>query len=308
VATIGTDISQAKHLLENGLLVAIPTETVYGIAASAFDIVAVARIFEAKNRPTFDPLIVHTHSLEKVSEFVEDIHPKLLKLAQTFWPGPLTLLLPKKSIIPDLVTSGLDRVGVRIPNHPLTLELLTQLSFPLAAPSANPFGYISPTSAIHVKNQLDSKIDYILDGGSCEVGLESTIVGEEQGEIIIYRLGGLAIEAIKEVVGDVSVQLNQSSNPKAPGQLKSHYAPKKPIFIGNITELRHQYADKKLGIITFGEYHFSKRNMIIKDLSPSKKYQEAAINLFSFLRELDESTVDVIICELLPEESLGLAI
>lgn len=308
MATIGTDISQAKQILEKGQLVAIPTETVYGLAANAFDIVAVARIFEAKNRPTFDPLIVHTHSLEKVSEFTEDIHPKLLKLAQTFWPGPLTLLLPKKSIIPDLVTSGLDRVGVRIPNHPLTLDLLKQLPFPLAAPSANPFGYISPTSAKHVNDQLGSKIDYILDGGPCQVGLESTIVGEEQGEIIIYRLGGLAIEAITEVVGAVSVQLNQSSNPKAPGQLKSHYAPKKPIFIGNISELQHQHPGKKLGVITFGDRHFSQSNIVIKNLSPSKNYQEAAINLFSFLRELDESNVDVILCELLPEESLGLAI
>ncbi len=308
MATIGTDISQAKQILENGQLVAIPTETVYGLAANAFDITAVARIFEAKNRPTFDPLIVHTHSLEKVNEFVEEIHPNLLKLAQTFWPGPLTLLLPKKNNIPDLVTSGLDRVGVRIPKHSLTLELLKQLSFPLAAPSANPFGYISPTNAKHVNDQLGSKIDYILDGGSCQVGLESTIVGEEQGEIIIYRLGGLAIEAIEKIVGTVSVQLNQSSNPKAPGQLKSHYAPKKPIFIGNINELQYQYADKKLGIITFGDGHISKSNMIIKNLSPSKNYQEAAINLFSFLRELDASSVDIILCELLPEESLGLAI
>lgn len=308
MATIGTDILQAKQVLENGQLVAIPTETVYGLAANAIDIVAVARIFEAKNRPTFDPLIVHTYSLEKAYEFVDDIHPKLLKLAQSFWPGPLTLLLPKKSIIPDLVTSGLDRVGVRIPNHPLTLKLLKQLPFPLAAPSANPFGYISPTSAKHVNDQLGAKIEYILDGGSCQVGLESTIVGEEQGEIIIYRLGGLAIEAIKEVVGEVSVQLNQSSNPKAPGQLKSHYAPKKPIFIGNITELQQLHADKKLGIIIFGDSHFSQSNMLIKNLSPSQNYQEAAINLFSFLRELDESIVDVILCELLPEESLGLAI
>ena len=308
MATIRTDISQAKQILENGQLVAIPTETVYGLAANAFDIVAVARIFEAKNRPTFDPLIVHTYSFEKISEFVEDIHPKLLKLAQTFWPGPLTLLLPKKGIIPDLVTSGLERVGVRIPNHPLTLELLKQLPFPLAAPSANPFGYISPTNAKHVNDQLGSKIDYILDGGSCQVGLESTIVGEEQGEIIIYRLGGLAVEAITEVVGEVSIQLNQSSNPKAPGQLKSHYAPKKPIFIGKINELQHQYADKKLGVITFGESHLYEPNFVVKNLSPSRNYQEAAVNLFSFLRELDESSVDVILCELLPEVSLGLAI
>ncbi len=308
MATIGTNIGQAKQLLKIGQLVAIPTETVYGLAANAFDIEAVTRIFDAKKRPTFDPLIVHTHSFETLNEFAENIHPKLIKLAQIFWPGPLTLLLSKKSIIPDLVTSGLDRVGVRIPNHPLTLELLKQLPFPLAAPSANPFGYISPTSAKHVNDQLGSKIEYILDGGSCQVGLESTIVGEEHGEIIIYRLGGLAIESIKEVIGDVSVQLNQSSNPKAPGQLKSHYAPKKPIFIGNITELIKRHADKKIGAITFGDRHFSQSNIVIKNLSPTYNYKEAAINLFSFLRELDDSNVDIILCELLPEVNLGLAI
>jgi L-threonylcarbamoyladenylate synthase len=223
--------------LEKEELVAIPTETVYGLAANALNPIAVAKIFEAKERPTFDPLIVHTHALNEVENFVSDIHPALLKLAQVFWPGPLTLLLPKKDIIPNLVTSGLDRVGVRIPNHSLTLELLSKLSFPLAAPSANPFGYISPTKAEHVDKQLGTKIPYILDGGACEVGLESTIVGEENGEIIVYRLGGLSIDDIEAVVGKVFVQLNQSSNPKAPGQLKSHYAPKKPVYIGNVIEV-----------------------------------------------------------------------
>ena len=157
VAVIGTDINQAALFLKEGKLVAIPTETVYGLAANAFNSDAVARVFETKERPTFDPLIVHTFSLEKVAEFVTSIHPQLLKLANAFWPGPLTLLLPKKTTISDLVTSGLGTVGVRIPNHPLTLSLLSSLDFPLAAPSANPFGYISPTTAIHVNNQLDNK-------------------------------------------------------------------------------------------------------------------------------------------------------
>jgi L-threonylcarbamoyladenylate synthase len=217
-------------------------------------------------------------------------------------------LLPKQEIIPNLVTSGLDRVGVRIPNHPLTLELLSQLNFPLAAPSANPFGYISPTTAEHVDKQLGNKISYILDGGSCEVGLESTIVGEENGEIIIYRLGGLSIDDIELVVGKISVQLNQSSNPKAPGQLKSHYAPKKPVYIGNVIELQNTHAGKKIGAIVFGNDLVLNENTVVKNLSSSKNYQEAAVNLFSFLRELDEADVDVIICELLPETGLGLAI
>ncbi len=308
MAEIGKDIQKAKDFLEKDELVAIPTETVYGLAANALNPIAVAKIFEAKERPTFDPLIVHTHSLQEVYKFVTNIHPALLKLAEAFWPGPLTLLLPKKEIIPSLVTSGLDRVGVRVPNHSLTLDLLSQLNFPLAAPSANPFGYISPTTAMHVEKQLGTKIPYILDGGSCEVGLESTIVGEENGEIIIYRLGGLSVDEIETIVGKVSVQLNQSSNPKAPGQLKSHYAPKKPVYIGNLNELQKQYSDKKIGAIVFGNDIKLNESILIMNLSSTKNYQEASANLFSFLRELDEADVDVIITELVPEVGLGLAI
>lgn len=304
----GNNIQRAKDLLEKGEIVAIPTETVYGLAANALEAVAAAKIFEAKERPTFDPLIVHTHSLQEVHQFVTEIHPALLKLAQTFWPGPLTLLLPKKEIIPDLVTSGLDRVGVRVPNHPLTLELLKQLSFPLAAPSANPFGYISPTSAAHVEKQLGNRISYILDGGLCDVGLESTIVGEENDELIVYRLGGLSVDEIEALVGKVSVQLNQSSNPKAPGQLKSHYAPRKPVVIGNVAELQKTYANAKSGALVFGSDVKCNSGVVVKDLSPSKNLQEAAVNLFSYLRELDEADVEVIIAELLPEKGLGLAV
>jgi len=308
VAEIGKDIQKGKDFLEKDELVAIPTETVYGLAANALNPIAVAKIFEAKERPTFDPLIVHTHSLHEVYKFVTNIHPALLKLAEAFWPGPLTLLLPKKEIIPSLVTSGLDRVGVRVPNHSLTLDLLSQLNFPLAAPSANPFGYISPTTAMHVEKQLGTKIPYILDGGSCEVGLESTIVGEENGEIIIYRLGGLSVDEIETIVGKVSVQLNQSSNPKSPGQLKSHYAPKKPVYIGNLNELQKQYSDKKIGAIVFGNDIKLNESILINNLSSTKNYQEASANLLSYLRELDEADVDVIITELLPETGLGLAI
>lgn len=304
----GNNIQLAKNFLEKGELVAIPTETVYGLAANALDAVAVAKIFEAKERPSFDPLIVHTHSLQEVHHFVTEIHPALLKLAKQFWPGPLTLLLPKKDVIPSLVTSGLDRVGVRVPNHSLTLELLRQLNFPLAAPSANPFGYISPTSASHVEKQLGHKVSYILDGGHCEVGLESTIVGEENGELIIYRLGGLAVDEIEAVVGKVSVQLNQSSNPKAPGQLKSHYAPRKPVIIGNTEHLQKTYANAKLGVLVFGNQIEHRSGMIVRDLSPSKDLREAAVNLFSYLRELDEADVELIITELLPENGLGLAV
>lgn len=287
---------------------AIPTETVYGLAANAFDATAVAKIFEAKNRPEFDPLIVHTHSLEAVYDFVTDIHPQLLKLAESYWPGPLTLLLPRQEVIPDLTTSGLSRVGVRVPAHLLSLSLLRELDFPLAAPSANPFGYISPTTAAHVQKQLGDRISYILDGGPCEVGLESTIVGEEDNKIIIYRLGGLSVDAIESVVGNVSIQLNQSSNPKAPGQLKSHYAPRKPLFVGNVIELQKKHASQKAAFLIFGAQAPELDGSLVKNLSPAQDYKEAAANLFAYLRELDESDADVILCDLLPGMSLGLAI
>lgn len=310
MAETGSNISKAKQLLTNGSLVAIPTETVYGLAANALNPMAVAKIFEAKQRPTFDPLIVHTHSVQSVFDYVTEIHPLLLKLANKFWPGPLTLLLPKKVVIPDLVTSGLERVGVRVPNHPLTLELLKQLDFPLAAPSANPFGYISPTLPQHVEKQLGEKIDYILDGGACEVGLESTIVGEENGKIIIYRLGGLSIEDIENCIGQkVEIQLNQSSNPKAPGQLKSHYAPRKPFVLGDFKTLLPNYSNQKIGLLTFGQSALEYNSSYLqKNLSPSGDYKEAAIHLFSYLRDLDESDVDVIIAEPLPDVDLGRAI
>lgn len=308
VAQIGNDIQIAKQFLETNEVVGIPTETVYGLAANAFNDVAIAEIFEVKNRPTFDPLIVHTHHIDEVRKFVTNIHPKLLALAEAFWPGPLTLLLPKQTSISNLVTSGLDRVGVRIPNHPLILNLLKSISFPLAAPSANPFGYISPTQAIHVEKQLGSKISYVLDGGACEVGLESTIVGEEHGQIIIYRLGGLSISDIENVVGKVSIELNQSSNPKAPGQLKSHYAPKVPLFIGDLAELEKTHSDKKIGALVFGKYVPTNKNTVVKNLSLHENFTEAAVNLFNYLREFDDMDIDVIIADYLPPIHLGIAI
>ena len=296
MSKIGIDIEKAKQILQEGGLVAIPTETVYGLAANALNKEAVLKIFEAKNRPHFDPLIVHTDSIEKVKSYVSEFPEWAQQLATAFWPGPLTLLLPKKNSIADIVTSGLPQVAVRIPNHPLTLQLLKSLDFPLAAPSANPFGYVSPTTAKHVETQLGGQIDYILDGGVCEVGIESTIVGFEDGKITVYRLGGLALEDIEKVVGKVDVKLNQSSDPKAPGMLKNHYAPKKTLIIGDVAVYRKEHPSKKIGVIS------------LEKLSPSENLKEAAHNLFSALRDLDESDVDVIIAEKFPDTFLGRAI
>jgi L-threonylcarbamoyladenylate synthase len=300
-------IELAEKLLREGNLVAIPTETVYGLAANALDIKAVAKIFEAKNRPTFDPLIIHTDSIEKIKSWVTDFPEKAQQLAQHFWPGSLTLLLPKAAIIPDLVTSGLDRVAVRIPNHPLTLSLLEKLDFPLAAPSANPFGYISPTKAEHVTAQLGDKVSLVLDGGSCEVGIESTIVGFEQEKTIIYRLGGISVEAIEQIVGAVEVRPHSSSNPNAPGMLESHYAPRKPFCLDK--EKLKQYPSERVGVLAFSQ---TLENIPLENqkiLSPNGSYWEAAQNLFALMRELDEMPhIEVIFAELLPEENLGRAI
>ncbi|MEO8762230.1 MAG: L-threonylcarbamoyladenylate synthase [Bacteroidia bacterium] len=318
MSKIGIDIEKAKQILQDDGLVAIPTETVYGLAANALNKNAVLKIFEAKNRPHFDPLIIHTNSIEKIKLWVDDFPEWAQKLANAFWPGPLTLLLPKKNNIPDLVTSGLPHVALRIPNHKLTLQLLESLDFPLAAPSANPFGYVSPTTAAHVAAQLQNKVDYILDGGICDVGIESTIVGFENNCVTVYRLGGLAVEDIEQVVGNVNVHLNQSSNPSAPGMLKSHYAPKKPLSIEDIGTFIKNNPSKKIGVISFYENYLASRPtpypsigegfMAQKILSEKKDLKEAAHNLFAAIRELDASDVEVIIAEKFPDNFLGRAI
>lgn len=306
LAVTGSDLHVAKEFLIKGELVAIPTETVYGLAGNALNEKAVLSIFEVKNRPSFDPLIIHTDSIEKVAIYVADFPEKARKLAEKFWPGPLTLLLPKKEIVPDLVTSGLDTVAVRIPRHPLLIDLLASVDFPLAAPSANPFGYISPTTPAHVDQQLGGKIPYILDGGECEVGIESTIVGFENDETIIYRLGGLDIREIEAVVGPVVLMAHSSSNPKAPGMLKSHYAPRKPLHLDNREAFPAGSADT--GYLLFDRYLEDTDKQFQRILSPTGNMKEAAHNLFACLRELDALPISEIRAELAPASGLGLAI
>lgn len=305
IAETGTDIGRAKKLLEAGELVAIPTETVYGLAANAFDAQAALRIFEVKRRPSFDPLIVHTSSLERIGDFVKEVPEVAYKLAEAFWPGPLTLLLQKNEKVPDLVTSGLPRVAVRIPRHALTLQLLQELGFPLAAPSANPFGYISPTTARHVEEQLGEQIPYILDGGPCEVGVESTIIGFEGTKTIIYRLGGMSVEELSPYCSELVRMPHSSSNPQAPGQLKSHYAPRIPVTVGNLTELLTRYDKNEVAVLSFRDHYPEVRQFI---LSPAGDLQEAAKNLFKALRELDKMPVKHILAEEVPDYGLGRAI
>ncbi len=310
MAIIGKDIDEARQALESGKLVGIPTETVYGLAANALDPEAVASIFTAKNRPSFDPLIVHAASLSQVRKLVTAIPEKALKLANTFWPGPLTLLLPKKELIPDIVTAGMPEAAFRIPDNPITLALLEALPFPLVAPSANPFGYISPTTADHVNDQLGKVVTYILDGGPCKVGLESTIVGFSEDGPVIYRAGGLTREQIEESIGPVRQMSHSSSNPKAPGMLKSHYAPRTKIVLGDIQDLASKHSGN-IGILVFSEDNStlnSSGDRVIRILSPNGDIKEAAQNLFKYLRELDAMGLDTILAEEVPNTGLGKAI
>lgn len=305
MAEIGKDINKARQLLEAGELVAIPTETVYGLAANALNSEAVTRIFQVKNRPEFDPLIIHVPSLDKARRYTMNLPEGAQGLADTFWPGPLTLLLERTDLIPDLVTAGLSTVGVRCPDHPLTRELLEQIDFPLAAPSANPFGYISPTTPAHVADQLGDQIPYILDGGPCPVGIESTIVGFTNGRGIVYRTGGMKIEDIEGVIGKVALRTSASSNPKAPGQLHSHYAPRKRLVVGNLEHLLKMYSPEQAGILSFRKNYHAPVQVI---LSPSGNMKEAARNFFSALRHLDQSPAEIILAEFVPDTGLGVAI
>ncbi len=314
MAEITTNIDLIAEALRQGKLAAIPTETVYGLAGNALDVNAVAAIFEAKQRPSFDPLIMHLASAEAVSDYVTDFPAPLRALADAIWPGPLTLLLPRRALVPDLVTSGLERVAVRVPGHPLALGLLQSLDFPLAAPSANPFGYISPTLAEHVQAQLGDRIPLILDGGACSVGIESTIVGMEEGmgdsEPCVYRLGGLSVSEIENIIGPVTVKAHSSSQPAAPGSLEQHYAPGTAFLLddtGTLAE-RLQQQGKYIAALRFQAALPAIDATAQRVLSLKGDLREAAARLFAAMRELDALGADTIVAEPLPEEGLGLAI
>jgi L-threonylcarbamoyladenylate synthase len=307
-AQIGTDLQLAASILRDSGLVAIPTETVYGLAANALDATAVAGIFAAKNRPFFDPLIVHVASLQAVTAFVTDFPEALHVLAERYWPGPLTLLLPKADVIPDLVTAGSPRVAIRVPNHPIALALLAQLDFPLAAPSANPFGYISPTTAAHVMDQLGDNVGYILDGGPCAVGIESTIVGLDENQLpTIYRVGGLEQAAIETLIGPVQISFKSSMSPTLPGQLSSHYAPRTRVLLDEgLPPEALNVQPEAIGFVRFQTPLPGWSNQWV--LSKTGDLREAAASLFSMLRLADAACLTLIVLEPAPEHGLGVAI
>jgi L-threonylcarbamoyladenylate synthase len=309
MSIIGTDIAHAARLLQAGELVAIPTETVYGLAGNALNDQAIQKIYAAKGRPSNNPLIVHIDDIAGMDAVAQDIPEIARLLALTFWPGPLTLVLPKRPQIPMSVTAGLSTVGVRVPDHPLTRALLQVLPFPLAAPSANPFGYISPTTAAHVEAQLGDKIPYILDGGPCRAGIESTIVGFEDGMAVIYRLGAIAPDAILRVISNVRMHTHEKHKPLSPGMLPYHYSPRtKFILAENIAQILPQYAAANTGILSLNQAFAQIPSSHQFQLSPSSDLTEAAQHLYQYLHQLDALQLDVILAERMPETGLGLSI
>jgi L-threonylcarbamoyladenylate synthase len=307
----GTDIKTAAQYLEAGELVAIPTETVYGLAGNALDENAVIKIFTTKGRPRFNPLIIHVASWAQAALYTKDIPQKAHALAAAFVPGPISFLLPKKNIVPDIVTAGSDKVVIRVPGHSLTQELLQTLSFPLAAPSANPFGYISPTTATHVRENLGGKIPYILDGGPARVGVESTIVGfDTAGNPLLYRSGGISLEAMEQVLGEKITKAGDAlaGQPQTSGRLKSHYAPHTALYIGDIDALAQQFDGKKMAIISFTKSYKNIPAAKHFVLSPKGDLNEAAAHLFAALRAADSPEYEVILTEKFPDEGIGRAI
>lgn len=308
---ISDNITEAANQLMADNVIAIPTETVYGLAANALNIQAVAKIFEIKNRPTFNPLIVHCASWQVANEYVSEIPCILRLLMNAFSPGPITFLLKKKDSIPDLVTAGSPLVAIRVPSHPSTLALLNKLPFPLAAPSANQFGYISPTTAMHVYQSLHGKIPFILNGLSAKVGIESTIVGFDKvaDKVVVYRVGAISIAAIEKCIGTtILLQNKPTNNPLTAGQLKSHYAPYAPLYVGNVNELIHTHGTKNIYTISLDNIF---ENVPIQNqyaLSPRGNINEAAQNLFAALRSIDEQKPDCILAEIFPNEGIGMAI
>ena len=300
---IGKNIDFAKDKLDKGGLVAIPTETVYGLGGNALNLESVDKIFNLKNRPSNDPLICHTNSISKIEKYVNEIPDVAYKLAEKFWPGPLTLIFEKKEIIPNKTTSNLKTVGFRIPNKEITLDLLKNLDYPISAPSANKFGYISPTRTEHIFKNFSKGIDYVLDGGACELGIESTIIGFENKNTIVYRLGSLVVEDVEKCIGDITIYSNEES---FPGSFKSHYSPSKKLYLGDIKMLTYKFRDKRIGVLCFDKYYdfIKEKNQIL--LSKNSSLFEASKNLYSSLYKLDNmKNIDIILSSLVEDTLIG---
>lgn len=310
-AIFGSDVFHAGELIREGRLVAFPTETVYGLGANALNASAVARIFEAKGRPHFDPLIVHVGGLRDLEPLVADFPPMAERLAAEFWPGPLTLVLRKTARVPDLVTSGLPTVAVRIPLHPMARKLLEVAGVPIAAPSANRFGRLSPTRAEHVVEQIGDRIDYILDGGPCDVGVESTVLDLTTSPPRLLRPGGVALEDLQAVLGEIQVieQTGEGETPRAPGMLTKHYAPQTRVIVVETLD-QWPFDRSRCALLTLAPISQTERAgfLAVEPLSESGNLREAATNFFATMRRLDEVQAEQIVAVRCPNEGLGRAL
>ncbi|WP_374542811.1 L-threonylcarbamoyladenylate synthase [Flavobacterium sp.] len=307
---IGTNIQKAASFINAGDVVAIPTETVYGLAASILSEKGIQKIYELKGRPKTNPLIIHVASIEEISKWVEVWPEKAKILADAFMPGPITLVMPKSNKIPHYVTSGQDTVGIRVPNHPLFVELLKSLPAPLAAPSANPSNATSATQAKHVFSYFKNKdLPYVLDGGACVNGLESTIVGFEKNEVVIYRVGAITIEQIERLVGKVK-RASTKSHTLTPGMFTRHYAPQTPLIMtDDIDAYTKQHPEANVAILYTGK---KKESSNVKttyiNLSESDNLEEVGQRLYATLLALDEQSYDALLIQPFPSTDLGITL
>ncbi|SFH56649.1 L-threonylcarbamoyladenylate synthase [Planctomicrobium piriforme] len=310
-AQLTTDVAQAAAILRSGGLVAFATETVYGLGANALVELAVARVFAAKQRPTFDPLIVHLADANDLATVACDVPEPAQRLIEAFWPGPLTLVLPKQPVVPDLVTAGLGTVAVRVPAHPMARELIRLSGVPIAAPSANPFGRISPTTAQHVLDFLSEEIDMVLDGGACVVGVESTVLEcSADGSVRLLRPGGLTIEEIEACIGPLAARgptiLDQHSPQVSPGLLAQHYAPRTRLLI--VEDWAAAPYGENTGVLAFTAIASPENYGAVEILAPDGSLETATARFFAALRRLDEADVELIIAQRFPDHGLGRAL
>jgi L-threonylcarbamoyladenylate synthase len=301
-------VRRGAEIIKKGGIVAFPTETVYGLGADAFNPLAVARVFEVKRRPYFDPLIVHVARYADLERLAVEIPSAAKKLIERFWPGPLTVVLRKREEVPDIVTAGLPTVAIRMPDHPMALSLIELAESPIAAPSANPFGYLSPTAAEHVREQLGDQVDMVLDGGPCSVGVESTILAFSGEAPEVLRPGGLTVEEIESVIGKVNIRKFAVEQPKAPGMLLTHYAPRTPIILQPCGQKPDVLKGRKVGFLAFRKPEEDMGFQHVEILSEKGNLREAAANLFAAIRRLDSLNLDLIVAETVPQDGLGRAI
>jgi L-threonylcarbamoyladenylate synthase len=315
------EIKSAANAIRAGQLVAFPTETVYGLGADALNPIAVAKIFELKGRPRFDPLIVHIAERSQLDGLVQAVPPLAQSLIEKFWPGPLSLVLKKQSLVPDIVTAGLDTVAVRCPQNVIARELIRSAATPIAAPSANRFGMVSPTTAKHVRDQFGDQLQFILDDGPCDVGVESSVISfveSEDGSPVLLRPGGITLEEIESVVGPVQTNLIEESKPTSPGQLLRHYSPRTPLCFTDAAEAREaRESQARIGLLCLQHSPLEDPSVgnaaaypyaAVEVLSEEGCFREAAANLFAAMRRLDEKGLDLIVAEPVAEIELGSAI